>query len=223
MFKANKCFMVAGFSWILLIGSLQAYSGSPLTSGKEYKARRQLYMNRFHDGVTIVFNAPETEGEFLTRKDFYYLTGFSEPGAILVLSPNDKESKETLFIPERNPEKERWTGPKVEAGSEAGKMLGIERVMTTNHFQSELSRLCAADKTIYTVYPWHSSGDIPTFEEIQAERLRKLFPFSQIRNAASQIAALRMKKSVAEINLLKKAIEISLAGQRAAASVVGDG
>ena len=93
-----------------------AHPGSLSASKEEYKARRQLYLDRVHDGVTVVFNAPETEDEFVVRKDFYYLTGFSEPGAILVLSPNEKEQKETLFIPEKNPDKERWTGPRLEAG-----------------------------------------------------------------------------------------------------------
>ena len=87
----------------------------------------------------MVFNAPETEDEFVVRKDFYYLTGFSEPGAILVLSPNSKEQKETLFVPEKNPDKERWTGPRLEAGREAEEMLGIERILTNNHFQFELA------------------------------------------------------------------------------------
>ena len=179
-------------------------------------------MDRVHDGVTVVFNAPETEDEFVVRKDFYYLTGFSEPGAVLVLSPNQKEQKETLFVPEKNPDKERWTGPRLEAGREAEEMIGIDRILTTNHFQFELARLCASEKVIYTVFPAHSHGDTPTFEDMQVERLKKLFPFSQIRNAAPEIASLRMKKSSAEINLLRKAIEITLAGQRAAALAIAD-
>ena len=222
MFKVKKRFMIVCFGLLTLLWSFQGHFGSTSVPKEEYKTRRQLYMDRVHDGVTVVFNAPETQDEFVLRKDFYYLVGFSEPGAILVLSPNEQQQKETLFIPEKNPEKERWTGPKREAGSEAEKMLGIERVLTTNLFQFELGRLCASEKNIYTVFPRHLHGDTTTFEEMQVERLKKLFPFSQIRNAAPQIASLRMKKSGAEINLLKKAIEITLAGQRVAASVIAD-
>jgi len=222
MLMAKKPAMIICFGVLLSLWSHAAHPGSLSVSKEEYQARRQLYRDRVHDGVTVVFNAPETEDEFVVRKDFYFLTGFSEPGAILVLSPNEKEQKETLFIPEKNPDKERWTGPRLEAGREAEEMLGIERVLTTNHFQFELARLCASEKDIYTVFPTHPHGDTPTFEEMQVERLKKLFPFSQIRNAAPQIASLRIKKSGAEITLLKKAIEITLAGQRAAALTIAD-
>lgn len=214
--------MMVCFGGLLWLWSSLALPVPISATKEEYKARRQLYLDRVHDGVTVVFNAPETEDEFVVRKDFYYLTGFSEPGAILVLSPNSKEQKETLFVPEKNPDKERWTGPRLEAGREAEEMLGIERILTNNHFQFELGRLCASEKVIYTVFPAHSHGDNPTFEDMQVERLKKLFPFSQIRNAASQIASLRIRKSHAEINLLRKAIEITLAGQRAAALAIAD-
>ncbi len=219
---AKKYLMMVCFGGLLWIWPSPALPGTISPSKEEYKARRQHYMDRVHDGVTVVFNAPETEDEFVVSRDFYYLTGFSEPDAILVLSPKQKEEKVTLFIPEKNPDKERWTGPRLEAGREAEEMLGIERILTTNHFQFELSQLCASEKVIYTVFPVHSHGDTPTFEDMQVERLKKLFPFSQIRNAAPEIASLRMKKSSAEINLLKKAIEITLAGQRAAALAIAD-
>ena len=222
MLMTKKHLMMVCFGGLLWLWPSPTLLGPISASKGEYKARRQLYLDRVHDGVTVVFNAPETEDEFIVRRDFYYLTGFSEPGAILVLSPNQKEQKETLFVPEKNPDKERWTGPRLEAGREAEEILGIERILTTNHFQFELARLCASEKVIYTVFPAHSHGDTPTFEDMQVERLKKLFPFSQIRNAASEIASLRMKKSSAEINLLRKAIEITLVGQRAAAMAIAD-
>ncbi|MFN8008052.1 MAG: Xaa-Pro peptidase family protein [Terriglobia bacterium] len=207
---------------LLLLGSPVIPTGSLTVPKEEYQARRQLYMDRFHDGVTIIFNSPDDQDASAVKKDFYYLTGFSEPGAILVLSPNSPEQKETLFVPLRNPDQERWTGPRLEAGSDAEKLLGMERVLTTNRFQSELARLCASERNIYTIIPTHPQEGNPSFEEAQVERLKKLFPYSQINNAGSQIASLRVQKSTAEIQLIRHAIEITLAGQRAAASVIAD-
>ncbi len=221
MFMATKRFLIVCLGLPLLVSVAVLY-GSYAVPKEEFQARRQLYSDRFHDGLTVVFNGPDTEDEFVVKKDFYYLTGFSEPDAILVLSPNDKEQKMTLFIPEKNPDKERWTGPKLEAGRDAERILGIERVLTTNYFQSELARLGASEKNIYTVFPSHPHGSSPSFEETQVERLKKLFPFSQIKNASQQIASLRLKKSPEEINLIRQAVEITLAGQRAAASVIAD-
>src|SRR5262245_20967521 len=93
----------------------------------EYRTRRQAYAERAREGVTVLFNSLEEDlREFTVDKDFYYLAGFNEPEAVLVLSPSHPDHKETLFIPERNPAREKWTGVKLEAGPETAKRLGID-------------------------------------------------------------------------------------------------
>ncbi len=48
---------------------------------------------------------------FRPDSDFYYLTGFPEPDAVLVLLPGRSEGETLLFCRERDPAKEQWTGP----------------------------------------------------------------------------------------------------------------
>ena len=65
------------------------------------------------NGVTVLFGRSERDSSdlrsgFFQEPNFYYLTGWIEPGAILLLVPN--EPQEILFVPRRDPDKEVWTG-----------------------------------------------------------------------------------------------------------------
>lgn len=193
-------------------------------SPQEYKARRDAYAERTKDGVTVLFNSLEEDlREYAVDKDFYYLTGCTAPEAILVLSPGHPHHRETLFIPERDPAQEKWTGVKLSAGAETAKLLGIERVLTLNQFQSELAALAAAQRKIYAVLALAKSNRPLSIEEGQVARLKGLFPFSEFLNAAPHIAFLRMKKSAAEMALLERAIQITLEGHKAAAGQIRAG
>src|SRR3981081_32101 len=80
----------------------------------EYKTRRAALRKANGDAVTILIGRTEKSGGdlrsgFFQEENFYYLTGWSEPGAMLVLTP----STEALLIPRRDPEQEKWTGHKL--------------------------------------------------------------------------------------------------------------
>jgi len=77
-----------------------------------YRRRREQLAQAMRSGVAVIPTAPERvrnrDSHFPYRFDshFYYLTGFAEPEAVLVLSAN----KSVLFCRERNPEREVWDG-----------------------------------------------------------------------------------------------------------------
>jgi Xaa-Pro aminopeptidase len=77
-----------------------------------YRRRREQLAQAMRSGVAVIPTAPERvrnrDSHFPYRFDshFYYLTGFAEPEAVLVLS----SSKSILFCRERNPEREVWDG-----------------------------------------------------------------------------------------------------------------
>jgi Xaa-Pro aminopeptidase len=190
----------------------------------EYKSRRKAYAERVKGGISVIFNAPDEElREYVTDKNFYYLTGLSEPGGILVLSPDHPAPKETLFIPERDPAQEKWTGPKLEVSLEAARSIGVDRLLSLDNFEAELSKLAKSERKIYTALPkaterWRSSCACS-----QVERLKQMFPSSEILDATPHIAFLRMKKSESELSFLRKAIRLTVDGQRAAAAQIGIG
>src|SRR3954470_4313366 len=77
--------------------------------------RRRRLARQMGAGVAVVPTAPERirnrDSDYLYRFDsyFYYLTGFPEPDAVLVLVAG-AEPRAILFCRERNPERELWDG-----------------------------------------------------------------------------------------------------------------
>ncbi len=208
------CFII-----ILVVGMAQVVQAiSPI---EEYRERRQAYLERVKSGVSVIFNASDEElSLFRTAKDFYYLTGFCEPGAILVLSPQNPLHKETLFLRPRDPTQEKWTGPKADVTPEMAKRLGVERVVSRERFQSELTKLMEGEGKLYTIFPPGRKEEWPSPESSMVTRVRQLFPFSEILDASPHIAHLRMKKSASELELLRRAIAITLEGQKDAAGEI---
>jgi Xaa-Pro aminopeptidase len=190
----------------------------------EFHSRRQAYAARSADGVTVLFNALDEElREYAADKNFYYLTGSAIPDAILVLSPAHAQHKETLFIPERDVAREKWTGPQLAPGIETARQLGIDRVLSLEQFQSELTALMAGQKKLYAILQPHKGTAPPSIQEGQVARLGALFPFAEIAPAARPIAHLRMTKSAAELALLRRAVQITVAAHGAASRVVAEG
>ena len=102
---------------LCLLGALACFATEPGISHSEYRQRRAALKQALPDSLIVLFGGKEQEhgdlrSGFFQDADFYYLTGWTEPGAILVLTP----SSETLLIPKRNAEQERWTGRKLAPG-----------------------------------------------------------------------------------------------------------
>lgn len=82
-----------------------------------FEKRRKTLMNRVgNNAAVIVGAAPEvvrtgdSHYSYRQNSQFYYLTGFPEPCALLVLLPGHAEGEFILFNRPRNPDKERWDG-----------------------------------------------------------------------------------------------------------------
>ena len=82
-----------------------------------YKKRRQELINQIGEN-DIVIVATETvksrngdvDYQFRPDSDFYYLSGFIEPEAVLVISPNRSQGEYVLFCRERDALREMWDG-----------------------------------------------------------------------------------------------------------------
>jgi Xaa-Pro aminopeptidase len=176
-------------------------------SHQEYAGRRAELRKALHDGVTILFGATEQErGElrtgFFQEPNFYYLTGWKEPGAILVMTP----AAETFLIPKRYPEREKWTGRKLAAGdSEAPTVTGFAKVLAAESFETELPRLLETSAKVYL---------LPRCP--RAEAAKALLALRQISDVGPAIAKLRMKKSPAELQLIQRATDVTMEAHRIA-------
>jgi len=93
----------------------------------------------------VIFAGEEAAGAtdgFRQNNNFYYLTGWSEPGAaVLVASAHDavgaqagRSYTEILFLPPRDLMEERWTGPKL--GPDSPEAPSVTVSITWNRWRS---------------------------------------------------------------------------------------
>src|SRR5690606_4164888 len=82
------------------------------------RRRRQLMRMAGEDAILVLPAAPErirsrdTFFPYRQDSDLWYLTGFPEPEAVLVLVPGRRHGEALLFCRERDPEREGWDGPR---------------------------------------------------------------------------------------------------------------
>src|SRR6185369_2661141 len=124
--------------FLVIAAPLFAIDKEPL---QEYRARRERLAGAIQGNVLVLKAAPEQDlVEYQQERNFYYLTGFDEPDAILLLNATTIPPDEILFIPERKPAEERWTGVKLGPGPEAEKQTGFRKVLPLSDFDSSLSK-----------------------------------------------------------------------------------
>lgn len=171
---------------------------------EEYRLHRAELRKAVTDGVVVLFGRTEGKGDdaltgFRQEPNFFYLTGWEEPGAILVMAP---PATEILFLPPHNPKGERYTGRKTSAeDADAGAVTGFEHVLPVSGFEAQLTKLLESYSKVYTLT-----------READASRLkpRELFDLQPA------LTRLRMKKSPREIELIQRAANITMEAHRAA-------
>ncbi len=202
------------FLWITLIAFMtlmaSALEREPL---EQYKARR-LRLAAEVDGAVVLFAAPPLDlVEYQQEDNFYYLTGFDEPSAILLLDATGDQMEEILFIPERDRSQERWTGTKLGPGEEAERRMGLTTVSALGEFSSRFKRIVEKNGKVYTM----------TEQEDNVAEIRKTAPRGSFEDIEPIIARHRQTKSDTEIGLLEKAIDITMKAHAAAAGVIAPG
>ena len=90
---------------------------SPAAAPTPYAARRAELMRRIGpNGALLLASPPEhlrngdTHFKFRQDSDILYLTGFEEPGTLVLLRPGHPETPFVMFVRPRNPADEVWTG-----------------------------------------------------------------------------------------------------------------
>ena len=82
------------------------------------RRRKQLMRMADEDAILILPASPErvrshdTHYPYRQDSDFWYLSGFPEPEAVLVLVPGRAHGEVLLFCRERDAEREAWDGPR---------------------------------------------------------------------------------------------------------------
>jgi Xaa-Pro aminopeptidase len=215
-----------------------------LQAPEVYRNRRELLSEAVGHGSIVIWGAGDDRGygdvgTFRQDVSFFYLTGVELPNAVLVLRPEQEEqrNREILFLPPRNQPLELWTGPKWGPGEKAADALGFARVLSTDPSEKvvdarrrpvpgllgRLQSWLAGGDDLYTIYPpVPLDQELPPTHRLVA-RLRDRTPTFAARDISDQIARMRGVKDDGELTLMRRAIDATIAGQRAIAGVVRPG
>ena len=212
------------FALILLTASLFAPALRALEKqpASVYHQRRTALATKLHGGVAVLFAAEEPLLDFMPyRQDsnFYYLTGWTEPGAALVLIADAPQAakprtyKEILFLPTRDLRMEKYTGTKLDAATPGvEKSTGVDHVQAMTEMPVVLNALIDSDRRI--------SGNF--WAPPAAAQTRSLLAFTAAtlgssvpnpRDLTAPLTELRLVKDAGELGLLKKAADASVTAQ----------
>ena len=180
------------------------------------RARAAAEMTRLGGpgGIAIIPTAPERprnrDTDFLYRHDsyFYYLTGFAEPNAWLVLTG---DGKSTLFCQPKDLEREIWDG--IRLGPEAAPAaLGVDEAWSVDELDARLPKLLENTATVWYPFATHAGLESRIDGWLQKVRARvrygALAPEAQ-RDVCTILDEMRLIKDAHELDLMRRAAQIS--------------
>jgi Xaa-Pro aminopeptidase len=186
-----------------------------------YKKRRTAFLEKMGEKSVAIFKSAQPvlrNGDVYhdPRQDsnFYYLTGFEEP-AVLILSKRGiflrdsfRRVNELLLLRERNPRRETWDGYMLGV-ERAEATLGVEAARSIDGFKTYLTAAIRGADTVY-VKTGRVDFDSPLNEELDFIRKarERLFDFAVV-DPGVFLVPMRQQKDTHELELLKKAIEIT--------------
>ncbi|HXW14048.1 MAG TPA: aminopeptidase P N-terminal domain-containing protein [Terriglobia bacterium] len=211
-----------------------AWEREPLSAFHERRAR--LIRDTGGDGVVVLFGYDEADvaasvTSFRQNEEFYYLTGWNEPGAIMLLGPKvhapgaaPELGEEILYLPSHNRNEERWTGPKLAPEDpDASARAGFPMVHDVAQFASDLHEALKGFSTIYTeLSPQPESGE-ECFQAEMVKKIREKAPQASLADLRLIVGRMRAVKSPGEIALIRKAVDASVEAHFAAMKALKPG
>jgi Xaa-Pro aminopeptidase len=184
------------------------------------RARLALAMQR---GVAVVPTAAErlrnrdTHFPFRFDSHFYYLTGFPEPEAVLVLVAGEAP-KSLLFCRERSDEREIWDG--VRFGPErARERFGVDEAHPIAALDGMLAELLADQPTLYYPMGADAAWDARAMAWLNAVRAKARAGVAapeRVHDVRALVDEMRLLKDAHEVGVMRRAASISAAAHRRA-------
>lgn len=203
-----------------------------LEAAEVYARRRARVLEALGaDGVMVLPAATELragrnlELRYRPDPDLYYLTGYPEPEAVLVLAPGS-DAPYTLFVRPRDPAMEQWTGPR--GGPEAAReVYGADEAYPLDELDSRLIPLLRGAGSIY--FPLGSGNDalealiVGVLSEARRSRQRTGRGPGALVDPGRILDGMRVVKDDHELTLLREAARVTADAFRAAARAVRPG
>ena len=218
---------------LLYIIIINTISAEIIFTADEFKSRRMKLAQELESNAIAVFQgAPSETGyvKFRQYNEFYYLSGIETPHAYMIIKGDSGET--TLYLPHKNERRERSEGPLLSAEDvETVKaMTGVDHVFATTMMGEHLWRMRMRTKPIVYLYqspperhaesrdlllrhegdiqndPWDQTQ--PRYKDFN-QNMSEHMAGSEIRDLTKILDQLRLIKSNAEIEVIKKATVLS--------------
>lgn len=187
-------------------------------SKQEFARRRQTLMGMMEpNSIAILPTADEkirsrdTHYSYRPGSDFYYLSGFPEPEAVIVLVPEREHGEFVLFCRERDREKEIWDGYR--AGPEgACKDYGADDAFPISDMDEILPGLLEGRERVYYAMGRDTEFDrkvMSWINRIRAQVRSGATPPGEFLDLDHFLHDMRLYKSAAELRIMENAGEIS--------------
>ena len=192
---------------------------------KALARRRRALMGAAGDGAILILPAAtervrsrDTHYPYRQDSDFWYLTGFAEPEAVLVLVPGRKHGESILFCRDRDPEREGWDGPRLGPDGVV-EQLGVDDAYPIADIDDILPGLLEGRRRVH----YHLGRD-PEFDlkligwlnRVRAQVRHGAQPPQEFLELGHLLDEQRLFKSAEEIRLMQRAADISVEAHRAA-------
>ena len=158
---------------------------------------------------------PETGDQyfpFRQNADFFYLTGIDQEKSILALCPHhpNPQYREVLFLLQTNETIAVWNGYKYTV-EHAQRVSGIQNVQWLSSFDSILKEMAYASEKIYLNLQenYRFDTEVERQELRFCRKIQQLFPLHSYGRLAPIFTSLRLRKESVEIDLIKKACDIT--------------
>ncbi|MBC7384580.1 MAG: aminopeptidase P N-terminal domain-containing protein [Cryobacterium sp.] len=186
-----------------------------------FKNRRDALMKKPEEsGSAFLFPAakevlrnPDVTYPFRQESNFQYLSGFEEPEAWLLLAPGSKGGayRTILFVRHRDPVMEIWEGERY--GTEGAlKVFGVDEAYTIDEFSKRFPEfLKGVDRLFYRMNLDESDDRevLGALEKFRRSQGRSGKPLLAISDPNELIAEMRLFKSSEEIELMRRACDIT--------------
>ena len=186
-----------------------------------HAARRARLMQRIGPAAAALFIANpvrnrsnDTHFAYRPNSDVWYLTGFEEPQAAVLLLPGHEEHEFVLFLRERDFQTEVWDGARVGV-ERAPEMLGVDKAFAWGAFAEELPKLLAGRGELHYALGIDEPMDLEVIrafrKALRTARGRTRAPLAIIEPREA-LHEMRLLKAPAEIEAMRRACRVTAEG-----------
>ncbi|MDP8567517.1 aminopeptidase P N-terminal domain-containing protein [Methylophilus aquaticus] len=196
----------------------------------EFACRRQQLMARMGPGVAVIPTAPEVirnrDSHYPYRFDsyFYYLTGFKEPEALLVLVAG-QENKSILFCRDKDLEREIWDGFRF--GPDAARTeFGFDQTFSIKQLEEELPKLLANQPKLFFSLGADAVWDtkmLAMLNQLRAQGRAGIQAPAAVVDVRQPLDSLRLLKSDFELDIMRQSARIAASAHNQAMHSVQPG